>query len=309
MRILIALAGLLCFLPAAGAAAAPAVLGADHPLNGTLWDTRSAKPAGEDTFFAEAAAADWVLLGEKHDNAEHHRLQARVVGALARAGRRLAVVWEMAEPTHAEALRDARLETVGDLGRALEWEARGWPDWADYQPIAEQALRHGLPMLPGKPPRDLVRSLARGGALPEEMATRLRWSRSYPPDMAAALLEELTVSHCGALPAAALASMVEVQRFWDAWIAASMRDAKTKSGPGADGAVLIAGSGHVRKDRAVPWHLEGKSLTLALVEVIAGQETAADYPSFDPRHFDYVWFTPRVDENDPCDAFRKKPSQ
>src|SRR3546814_12307896 len=98
-------------LGAPGAGAAPATLHADHPLSGTLWDTRSGRPAGEQTLFAEAAAARWVLLGEKHDNAVHHALQARVVAALGRHGRRFAGVGEMAEPA--------------PLGRQARWESGG----------------------------------------------------------------------------------------------------------------------------------------------------------------------------------------
>src|SRR3546814_12543904 len=79
-------------LGAPGAGAAPAALHAGHPLSGTLWDTRSGRQAGEQTLFAEAAAARWVLLGEKHDNAVHHALQARLVHPLRGAGRRFAVV-------------------------------------------------------------------------------------------------------------------------------------------------------------------------------------------------------------------------
>ena len=55
----------------------------------------------------------------------------------------------------------------------------------------------------------------------------------------------------------------------------------------------------------MPWHLPGDSLTLALVEVAADREKATDYPSFDPDLFDFVWFTPRVDDKDPCAAFLK----
>jgi uncharacterized iron-regulated protein len=301
-----ALAGLLVLLGAAGALAAPAELHADHPLNGSLWDSRSGRQVAEEAFLAEAATARWVLLGEKHDNAVHHALQARVVGALGRAGRRPAVVWEMAEPEQAEALQEATLETVDSLGAALDWEARGWPAWSEYQPIAEQALTYGLPMRPGKPSTALVRSASRGEPLPAEVAGRLEWSRPYPEGTEAALLEELADSHCGALPEAALEAMLRVQRLWDAWIAGSMLGAE------AEGAILIAGSGHVRKDRAVPWHLRGaggESLTLALVEVVAGREAPADYPAFDPQRFDFVWFTPRVDEKDPCEAFRDKPAK
>src|SRR3546814_19267098 len=80
---------------------------------------------------------------------------------------------------------------------------------------------------------------------------------------------------------------------------------------GAEGAVLIAGSGHVREDRAVPWHLGGRgggdALTLALVEVAAGSLAARDYAAFDRTLFDFVWFTPRVDEDDPCEPLRARP--
>ena len=306
-----ALAALLCLLGAPNLAAAPATLHSDHPLNGTLWDTRSGQAVDEIALFSEAAKARWVLLGEKHDNAEHHRLQARVVDALGRAGRRMAVVWEMAEPEQAAALKDARLETVGELGKALDWEGRGWPAWADYQPIAEAALRHGLPMLPGKPSRSLVRSVSRGEALPDDLATRLDTARPYPADVEAALLAELAESHCGALPRAALAPMARVQRLWDAWMADSLR-AATAPPLNADGAVLIAGGGHVRADRAVPWHLPqgtaGDTVTVAMVEVVDGRNDVSNYPAFDPRRFDYVWFTARVDDDDPCAAFPAQPA-
>ncbi|MEO3429370.1 ChaN family lipoprotein [Pelagibius sp. CAU 1746] len=304
MRALLCLAALSCLLTAA-AEAAPARLLNDHPLNGSLWDTRSGQPTTEDALFSAAAAADWVLIGEKHDNGEHHRLQARIVAALGRRGRRMAVVWEMAEPEHAGALAAARLEDVGSLEAALAWKARGWPDWDEYQPIAEAALAARMPMLPGKPSPSQVRALARGEDLAPDTAELLSRSRRYPPAVQSDLLEELAASHCGRLPEAALAPMAEVQRFWDASMADALRQA-TQPPHDAEGAILIAGSGHVREDRAVPWHLEGESLTVALVEVVAGRQTAADYPAFDPRLFDFVWFTPRVDDKDPCAAFSEE---
>ncbi len=308
----VVLIGLLLFGCAAalpeGAAAAPAELHADHPLNGTLWDTRSGRRADEKSLFAEAARADWVLLGEKHDNAEHHRLQARVVDALGRVDRKVAVVWEMAEPEHAEALRRANLDTVDDLGRALSWGKRGWPDWREYQPVAEAALIHRMPMLPGKPGRDLVRRMSRGDPLPADLPVDVDLSRSYPAEIEAEVLADLAASHCGALPEEALPGMAKVLHFWDAWMAAAMRRSAALP-DSSEGAVLIAGSGHVRRDRAVPWHLEGESLTLALVEVVAGHTAATDYPAFDPALFDYVWFTPRVDDEDPCEAFAKPKSE
>ena len=298
-------AGLCALLIAGPAVAAPAAMLNDHPLSATLWDTRSGRAVGEETLFAEAAQARWVLLGEKHDNAEHHRLQARVVDALGRAGRKVAVVWEMAEPEHTATLRDATPGEAAGLGEALAWESRGWPNWSEYQPIAEAALAHRLPMLPGKPSRQMVRRFSKGESLPADLADRLDWSRPYPAAVDADIQEGLRQSHCGALPETAIAPMARVQRLWDAWMANSMRKAVAPEGS-AEAAVLIAGAGHVREDRAVPWFLPGDSVTVAMVEVVDGRDRAADYPSFDPALFDFVWFTPRVDDKDPCADFTGK---
>lgn len=247
-----------------------------------------------------------MLIGEKHDNANHHLLQAQIVDAPGYRGgylgRRPALVWEMAEPEHATVLLEARADNLAALGEALTWEARGWPAWPDYQPIAEAALRYGLAMRPGKPAPSLVRAVSRGEALPEDLALRLDWHRPFRPDMEAALLEELRQSHCSVLPGTALAGMLRVQRLWDAWMADSLLAA------GGEGGILIAGNGHVREDRAVPWHLRqrgaGDSLTIALVEVVAGCEAVRDYADFDAARYDYVSFTPRVDEADPCARLR-----
>jgi hypothetical protein len=80
-----------------------------------------------------------------------------------------------------------------------------------------------------------------------------------------------------------------------------------------DGAVLIAGAGHVRRDIAVPIYLRARApgasvVSIAFTEVQAGTEDAGAYetsaeagPS-DPV-FDYLWFSPRAERKDPCAGF------
>lgn len=80
-----------------------------------------------------------------------------------------------------------------------------------------------------------------------------------------------------------------------------------------DGAVLIAGAGHVRRDRGVPAHLARHApgtgvASLAFLEVDATLTAPAEYAaSFDggPLPFDFVWFTPRIDDVDPCAKYRQ----
>lgn len=275
----------------------------DHPLTETLWHTSDGETVEPSRFVEDAAAARYVLLGEKHDNPRHHALQAEMLLALVEAGRRPAVVWEMVGPEQSAALQAATPGALDSLGPALEWEARGWPDWASYAPIAKVALDYGLPLADGQPPLATIRTLGRGGELDGEAAARIGWDRTYRPDQLEPLLEQLAVSHCGFLPEEALPAMADVQRLRDAWMAARMEEA-AQAGSGT--AVLIAGAQHVREDRAVPWFLDADAVTIAFVEVARDMDDPKAYASFDPALFDYVWFTARMDEDDPCEKFREQ---
>ena len=179
---------------------------------------------------------------------------------------------------------------------------RGWPDWSIYAPIAEAALRAGLPIVPADLTRAELRTVGRDGiaALAEPLRARLQRAPSLDAQQAASLAQELRDSHCGQLPDAALPRMATVQWARDAHMAAAMLDSPS-------GAVLIAGAGHVRRDRGVPWHLrnvapERSVVVLAFVEVEEAKRDAAEYALADK--FDYAWFTPRVDTEDPCTKFR-----
>jgi hypothetical protein len=87
-------------------------------------------------------------------------------------------------------------------------------------------------------------------------------------------------------------------------------------GAGADGAVLIAGAGHVRADFGVPRYLAWRDATAAvvtvgLVEVRAEATRPQDYAAVgdgDAGLYDYVWFTPGrgAERGDPCAELEKR---
>jgi uncharacterized iron-regulated protein len=66
-----------------------------HPLAGRIWQPAAARFVAPEAVAAALTAARFVLLGEKHDNADHHRIQAWLVGSMIAAGRRPAVAFEM----------------------------------------------------------------------------------------------------------------------------------------------------------------------------------------------------------------------
>jgi uncharacterized iron-regulated protein len=304
----------VCWLLPAGAMAeipplpAPAAaLGHAHPLLGKIVRAQDGRPLTASQVALLAAGHDFALLGEKHDNPDHHLLQAWMVAALVALGRRPAVAMEMLDGDQAASLAEYRARAGADaagLGAAVGWQARGWPDWAMYAPIAEVVLTANLPIVPANPTRAATRSIGRGGfeALEPALRDMIAASPRLDPAQSASLAEELRASHCGQLPDAALPRMSDVQWARDAHMATVLRDAAQ---PGAM-AVLIAGSGHVRTDRGVPWHLRHvaparKSLALAFVEVGDRRDDPREYGLSD--RFDILWFTARVDDQDPCAKF------
>ena len=265
--------------------------------------------ASETMLLERMARADIVVLGEIHDNAEHHRLQAALVQALVSRGLRPAVVWEMVPRGLDPVLRDYA-GTAADLGAALEWETRGWPDWSLYQPIAEVALANGLPMRAGDLDPATLRALARTGpmALGPERARRLGLADTLPDAVQAAMLREQEEAHCGLMPANRLGPMVMVQRGRDAALAEAALLAL--EAPGADLAVLITGAGHARTDRAVPAVLariapSARVLSLAFVEAPPGIDPGApDALPADLPPFDAVWLTKGDQPRDYCAELR-----
>ncbi len=108
-----------------------------HPLQGKIWDVQSTAVVSQDTLLRELAAAQFILLGEVHDNPEHHRLQADLLRALIARGRRPALAMEQFDrefqPTIDAAL--TRPDVSADaLATAGEFDRKGWP-WPLVAPL------------------------------------------------------------------------------------------------------------------------------------------------------------------------------
>src|SRR5215211_6882096 len=76
-----------------------------------IWDVRAARFISEDELVERLAVARYRLLGEVHDNPEHHRIRAGLIRQIAAKGARPAVVFEQFnaenEPTLAAAQRSS----------------------------------------------------------------------------------------------------------------------------------------------------------------------------------------------------------
>ena len=244
----------------------------------------------------ELAASDFVLIGESHDHPLHHRLQAERLAAIVERGRRPALVFEMIDAEQQGAVDEAGTEPEA-IARAVRWSESGWPPFDLYRPIFEVAHRARLRIVGGDLSDAEARAVVRAGRVPGDLETLLA---SSPPDATqlASWGEEMREAHCGHMPVEMLGPMVQAQRARDLRLA--MRLAQTGEG------VLIAGAGHVRTDRAVPFWLSRLAPGRRVVSVgLVEEDERSIRPAEQRWAYDYVLFTPRIERPDPCAVFRK----
>jgi uncharacterized iron-regulated protein len=283
----------------------------DHPLAGRIWDVHAGRFVDESTLVAALAGARTVLLGEIHDNPDHHVLQARLVRALAGAGRTPAVAFEMISVEQQDAVDRALAgprPSADGVAEAVSWAKSGWPEFPLYRPVFAAAVERKLRIVGANLPRKDVRRVVTEGekALPPAVAART--ARLGPPSETerAALRKEMEEAHCGELPEAHMDPMILGQRARDA----QMAEAVLAAGA-ASGAVLVAGSEHARTDRGVPAYLAGDGgpvVSVAFREVRPEAREAAEYADDEDGGalpFDFVVFTPGEKREDPCEGLRK----
>jgi uncharacterized iron-regulated protein len=207
----------------------------------------------------DVGGVDALLIGEQHDAKAHARVHEQWVRTLAQRGTLGAVALEMAERGGSTAGLPATASEE-EVQQALRWNKGGWP-WARYRPAIMAAVRAGVPVVGANLPRDQNREMMK-----DEVLDKL-----LPPAALTAQQEAVRVGHCDMLPPQQILPMARVQ------IARDVAMAQTISSlvkPGKT-VVLLAGSGHVRRDTGVPLHLPA---TLAVRPMqLQGEDTGRDY--------------------------------
>lgn len=271
-----------------------------HPLVGKIWEPARHAEVSRTDLLRVTGDTDYVLLGEAHDNPDHHRLQAVVLAAILARGKRPAVAFEMLEPKQ-QPLVDAFLASqpasAAGLGAAVSWD-KGWPDYREYAPIAQTALVAGVPIRAANIPLDQARAIATGKLTPA--------LPGWDPELERELEDDLVEEHCGMLPREKTAPMALAQRARDARMAEVLLESPN--------AVLIAGAGHARTDRGVPYYIraqkpEARTISVGFVEVepeSISPDAYAKYFHAAVLPFDYVWFTPKASRTDPCEGMRAR---
>ncbi len=272
----------------------------DHALVGKIWDTRKSRWITEQQLHAAVLEHRFILLGETHDNPDHHHVQAEVLNGLAGAGQKPAVVMEMlARETWQD--QPAFWTDLKLLQQQAAAQDQRWP-WDLYTPLLQSVVDHGLELVAGNVKRKTLhtRVQANGPDWHQELGTRY----SIPMHGLGLLEQEIAESHCGYVDTGHLPFMVEAQLLRDHAMTSALVNSPAP-------AVLVAGRGHVRNDYAVPVQLRNACrcdsvLSIALLPVHPDAPRPEDYLQGSRNAYDILYFTPSHTREDPCEKFKQQ---
>ncbi len=263
--------------------------GLQQPELGQIIELRTGARLTPEQLLTRLAAAPKVLVGERHDNPDHHALQLWLLRALAAQRPQGSLLLEMLTPDQQVKVDQVRAgiaagQAPQDILGALGWQP-GWA-WSLYGPLVQYALRQPYPLLAANLERREVMQIY-------AQVPQLQGPASTAEPVREALFEQIRQSHCNLLPDSQLPAMLAVQQQRDRRMAEALMAAPEPS-------LLFAGAFHVRRELGVPLHLQDLDAAegvqvLILAEV--GSQVAA-------QSADYVWFTPAQPEQDHCAKLR-----
>ena len=277
---------------------------ANNPLVGRIWHGTSEQFVEIQHLVNAIESASYLLLGEKHDNPDHHLLQLMVLNHVIEQMRVTNVAFEMMDSDDQAALDQIsqhNLTTLEGLKAYLGWDEEGW-NWDFYGPLILTLVKAKIPLAAANI-TDATMSQVYGEETLSERASILDEIGLHQ------LYVDIDESHCGLLPESQFPAMVRVQQARDYNMANNMATLEL-----GKLSVLVAGNYHVRRDVGVPNYLLARELhlrredivVLSFMEVEQGEDDPASYlqESKTQPAFDYVWFTPAISNEDYCASLK-----
>ncbi len=265
------------------------------PDSTIVLDGTTGAPMTSTELLRRIGSADFVLLGEYHDNARDH--QARGTLITTAGTRHPGIVFEQFARTSAPIPLPAAGDSLEGWLDQHGFDRKGWR-WPMHRPVIEAAIANRSAIWGSGLARDTLRIVVRGGrdAAP---AALLQLMNRVPLDSVAqrAIDHELFEDHCGKLPANMMPGMRAAQEVRDASMTAALLAAGA-SGP----AWLIAGNGHVRSDMGVPRLLRtvAPAKSVLAVGFLERDSLGALPEAAERQRYGIVLITPPAPREDPC---------
>lgn len=215
--------------------------------------------------------AQLYLLGEVHDNPAGHQLRLNHIRQIVQQHQSVVLLMEQFDFEQQARLNEAQqrcrevsclldymaqpVTSQSHTGGVVQASARSNWHWPNYHALLQLALDQRIPIVAANLSREQARKLMRADYAEVFSPAQLqRWQLSLGQqggvhqELHQAQRDEVMQAHCQQVPAQLADGMAKAQIARDILIAESLLQ---QTGV----AVLVAGNGHVRKDRGVPYWL------------------------------------------------------
>jgi uncharacterized iron-regulated protein len=255
---------------------------------------------------ATASACVWsqntiYLLGEVHDNPAVHSERMGLIENLVSKNFRPVIAMEQFDRENQALLNQAMSSCKTSDCVVQKVGGRGW-EWHFYKPVIDIAIKHGLTLIAANLSSKDAMSIAThgfGSALSAETLHEFNLDKPLDKDLFQKQKLAIDEGHCHALPPSAFKGMVNAQVARDVWMAKTIRE------NAANGLILLAGNGHVRKDIGVYRWLSSNER--GRTEVIAYTEDHGDtLKEPEASLYDRTFRLRPFERDDPCKAFQGK---
>ena len=256
---------------------------------GSITDTSSGTAVTPDQIAARADGKRFVFLGENHATREHQQLEADVVTALQKRGRKVLVGLEMLTRPVQPAL-DRFIDGTTDEATFLvesDWKKQWGFDYAFYRPLLDAARSQKSTVVALNVPRDWVRSVGKGGL--DALTPQQRSQLPSVIEVGAGRHRDVFEALMGGHPPSGADRMLAAQTLWDE----GMADTAIKALGSAINdpnvvMVIVAGSGHVMYGQGINLRIARRTGHRG-VNVVMGQ--APSTASVSAGLADFVYMT------------------
>ena len=197
---------------------------------------------------ASLMAARVIAVGEKHDEAAHHRVQAYVLESVARRDANVVVGLEMVSQDLQAGLDDFMSGRTSEADFARFWKKAWGYDYALYKPVFDVARARRLRVVGLNAPIAVVSTVAKkgvAGLTPAERALLPATVAESADARYRAFVKDSLSGH--KLPPEAEARMTEAQAVWNETMGAKVAELAA-----ASRVVVIAGQGHMLWRAGIP---------------------------------------------------------
>lgn len=239
-----------------------------------------------------------IYVGETHTDYGAHLLQLQIIQALAAQKKDLMIGMEMFPRSSQEALNDYISGKINDerlfLRQSKYFKVWGF-DYRFYRGIIGYAKKHGIPIIGLNLDKQIVSTVFQQGSTDSLSKEQIRQVAAERDLTLPGYRERLKAIHSmhgnqGQDPSAGFAGFLQAQSMWDETMAESIVDA-LKTYPQKT-MVVLAGTGHVYKDSAIPARVARRMPVKQAVLIAAdGMDTGREKG----RQADYLMFTESVE--------------